>query len=115
MTAQLPATSYIRRVLPHQLRKVSRVMVKPRVSKVILLALIAPSLDTGGHIRVADGEVLAVWAPGVLKGTVVVIVEIVRRESGQRLVPGDIAGVVLPPVEVGAVQDGGGEGVLVVK
>lgn len=81
------------------------------VTKVVLFALVPPGLDAGRGVLVANGEVLAVGPARVLEDTVAAV-QVVAREFGECLVPGDGLGLVLGAVGVGAVEHGGLEAIV---
>ncbi|TPX14533.1 uncharacterized protein E0L32_005225 [Thyridium curvatum] len=110
--AELPPAPNLRRVLPHELREVARVLGEVALLEVVVLPLVAPQVHAARHVGAAQRDVLAVRPARVGEPAVAVPVEVVLAEALERVVPADPARVVLGAEEVGAVEHGRGEGVV---
>jgi len=90
--------------LPDELGEVAGLGLPAGGVEVVVLALVAKGADGVPGGLVAVGDVLAVGAARV-REVAVAAVEVALGEVGERRVPVDVVGAVLPPVFVGGVED----------
>lgn len=98
-SARALGTSHLGGALPDQLGEVSGGLGEVALGVVVVLVLVVPGVDSCLGSRVANGQVLAVRAMGVLK-VALGLFEVVGGVLGQSGVPCERSHSVLSPVAV---------------
>lgn len=92
--------------LPDQLREMPDGVAVLPGREIVLAPLVAPRLDRFGDVGVSFGDVLAVRTPRVRERAGF---HVFGGVGGERVVPCHGCGVVLGPVDVSGIEDGGVE------